>query len=150
MVRFARNRVSGFPLHHGRPYPQWAVQQSQVESAHAISYTDEHFVGVVPRMDTPLCLMVRVALRTAESGADGSNYSEVEVRAYTGASYEVVANLDTQSNPAALSQLTTEPGAYLSPGALITAYWTRTGSGSVDYSGDHAMVSLDILGVRQP
>lgn len=146
----SQNRFDGRPLHYGRPLPPWSDGPAPVGGEHAISYTTPIPLGLVPRFSLPMCIYANVALRTAESGADGSNYTQVEIRAGTPAAYTVIATLDTQSNPGALEIFTTVVGSYLPPGQLLFAYWTRTGVGSVDYAGDYGTVILDITGVRQP
>lgn len=152
-MRTSLNRVVGRPQFYQRPMPKWAVSQLQVEGEREIAYTTAIPLGVVPPIvegSIYRASMVSMAYRTAESGADASNYTALSLRVGTPASYTEIASLDTQAGPGALEITAADASAYLNPGDLIFAYWTRTGSGSVDYAGEMCLVVLDIVGERRP
>lgn len=148
-----RRPSNGRPLLYMRPLPDWIITQYSLGGEQTINYTTNQPIGIVPLSAAPgmaFCARVSMAFRTAESGADSSNYTQLEVRAGNAASYSVVATLDTQSGPASLEAVTADVQVYLDPGDTIFAYWTRQGTGSVNYANDFGFVSLDVAVERLP
>jgi hypothetical protein len=142
------------PNHYGRSMPSVAefvyqhtvMQQIKNNSGTPLGATLAHNV-TRSRM---VCDRVTWTLYDAESGADGSNYTQLEVRIGPVSDYTVIATLDTQSNPAVGDLITQDCYVPMDPGVLLWAYWTRTGTGSVAYNNKLCVVTLDLIAERLP
>lgn len=148
-----RRPANGRPLAYMRPLPDWVIGEISFSDEQTITYSTNEPFAIVPVAAGPgLLAAVRVsmAFRTAESGADASNYTQLELRVGNATTYNTIATLDTQGNPGSLETVTQDIFAYLDPGDVIFAYWTRTGAGSNNYTNDSALVAVDVILERLP
>lgn len=92
-----------------------------------------------------------LVLDTAESGADGSNYTTAEFRyGPSFASYTVLGSVNTQDNPGAGVPVTASlTPVLMEAGQVLFAVLTRTGSGSVDFATARVTIGVDFRGVRK-
>lgn len=86
----------------------------------------------------------------AETGADSSNFTQVEFRYGTDfATYTVLGSVNTQTNPAAGKPITkTIAPIRLKPGLVLFAVATRTGILSVNFTTERICLGVDFQAVR--
>jgi|10_taG_2_1085330.scaffolds.fasta_scaffold03365_3 hypothetical protein len=114
-------------------------------------YSNERYFGVVPPVvqdAVPTAIVCSIVFDTAESGADASNYTQVEFRVGTTSTYKIIATLNTTSNPVAGKPVQATIYRHLEPGEGLWVYATRVGTGSVNLNSVQCSFAIDFAGEK--
>jgi len=114
-------------------------------------YTTNHMIGTVaPFLEDSVSTAVECAIAFAsnESGANSTNYTQVEFRVGPIVGYSVLATLDTQTNPLAGVAVKQTIYRHLEPGDLLWVYATRVGTASVNFNAIQCVYTISVAGER--
>jgi len=138
------------PKPYGKPMrpANGVLHDQQLSTRTKCVYNTNHPVLAVPALRgnwVPRAVRIWMSPQVAEAGADASNYTQVEFRVGTAASYTVLGAVNTQANPAACTLISANPYKLLQTGDTIFVLWTQVGATSVSYTNKWFSVGVDLV-----